>query len=222
LDGKGGVAIRKRIRVFALGLLSLIFSGGLMGADSAPRKIVLFFGDSLTAGYGLPLEEAYPALIQEKINTKRWPYEVVNAGLSGDTTAGGRGRISWVLKRKPDVVVIALGANDGLRGVPVSETKKNLEFIVDEVRRQAPQARIVIAGMKMPPSLGATYADSFEKIFSDVAKKKKTALIPFLLEGVAAESQLNQADGIHPTAQGQRRMAETVWAVVELILKPRP
>jgi acyl-CoA thioesterase-1 len=180
-------------------------------------KTVLVFGDSLTAGYGLedPASEAYPSLIQQKINEAKLPYNVVNAGNSGETSAGGRGRIDWVLKQKVDVFVLELGANDGLRGVPVSETTRNLQTIVDRVKAKYPDAKLVMAGMQVPPSMGAKYSDDFKAIFPKLAAKNQMTLIPFLLDHVGGIAKLNQGDGIHPTKEGAKIVADNVWAVLK-------
>jgi acyl-CoA thioesterase-1 len=180
-------------------------------------KTVLVFGDSLTAGYGLedPATEAYPSLIQQKINEAKLPYNVVNAGNSGETSAGGRGRIDWVLKQKVDVFVLELGANDGLRGVPVSETTRNLQAIIDRVKAKYPNAKLVMAGMQVPPSMGAKYSDDFKAIFPKLAAKNQMTLIPFLLDHVGGIAKLNQGDGIHPTKEGAKIVADNVWAVLK-------
>ncbi|WP_109607581.1 arylesterase [Mucilaginibacter oryzae] len=189
--------------------------------DSAPKKIVLFFGDSLTAGYGLddPANDAFPAVISHKIDSLKLPYKVVNAGLSGETTAGGNGRINWLLKQKTDVFILELGANDGLRGIPVSETAKNLQAIVDKVKAKYPDAKLVLLGMQVPPNMGADYAGKFKNVFPELAKKNNMALVPFLLQGVGGVPSLNQGDGIHPTAQGAKIVADNVWGVLKDVLK---
>lgn len=183
------------------------------------RKLILFFGNSLTAGMGLEQEEAFPALIQDKIDSLGLNYEVLNAGLSGETTAAGKNRISWVLNQDIDIFVLELGANDGLRGVPVEETKRNLQAIIDTVRKKNPETRILLTGMQIPPSLGREYTTEFREIFPELAEKNDIELVPFLLENVAGVSDLNQSDGIHPTAEGQRIVAENVWEELEPMLK---
>ena len=147
----------------------------------ANLKNILFFGTSLTAGYGLDPSEAYPTLIQHKIDSLKLPYKVINAGLSGETSAGGKGRVDWLLKQKIDVFVLELGANDGLRGIPVTETAKNLQFIIDQVKKKYPNAKMVLAGMQMPPSMGLTYTNQFREVFPKLASKNGMVLIPFLL-----------------------------------------
>lgn len=189
-------------------------------AKSKPTKTVLFFGDSLTAGYGLddPATDSYPSIIQQKINSEKLPYTVINAGNSGETSAGGRTRIDWVLKQKIDVFVLELGANDGLRGMPVSETTRNLQFIIDKVKAKYPEAKLVMAGMQVPPSMGADYANRFKAVFTKLADKNKMTLIPFLLEDVGGIAKLNQDDGIHPNPDGAKIVADNVWNVLKNVL----
>ncbi len=185
-------------------------SGPKEGEDG--EAVALFFGNSLTAGSGVDQDEAFPALIQERIDSLGWGIEVVNAGVSGETSAGGKGRIDWILERhEPDLFVLELGANDGLRGVDPEETKRNLQAIIDQVEDRYPEARIVLAGMKVPPNMGPEYSKEFQKIFKELAEANGIELIPFLLKGVAGEEDLNQEDGIHPTAEGHRIVARTVW-----------
>jgi len=186
----------------------------------AETHTLVFFGDSLTAGYGVDPDEAYPALIQKKIDEAKLPWRVVNAGLSGETTAGGLRRLDWILRQPLDVLVIELGGNDGLRGLPPDATRSNLHAMIERVRAKQPAARIVLAGMQMPTNLGPDYRREFAAIYPAVAKEEKVALIPFLLAGVGGEEKLNQADGIHPTAEGHRRVAETVWKELQPSLKP--
>ncbi len=186
-------------------------------AESSGKKI-LFFGDSLTAGYGLDVTDAFPSIIQEKLDSLGMDYQVVNAGLSGETTASGRNRMAWVLDDDISVVVLELGANDGLRGIPLEETRKNLQAMVDMIQEQLPQATIVLAGMQIPPNMGPEYTSGFRDIFPELAQKEDLALIPFLLEGVAGIPELNQGDGIHPTQKGQQLVAENVWEVLAEVL----
>ena len=181
--------------------------------------IILFLGDSITAGYGLDLEQAFPALIQEKIDAKRWNFKVVNAGQSGDTSAGGLNRLEWLLKNRVDVLVLELGANDGLRGLPAETTRKNLQAIIDRTKGKYPEAKVIVVGMKVPPNMGGDYGRKFEAVFVDLAKKNKAALIPFVLEGVGGSRELNLADGIHPTAKGHEIVAANVWKVLEPVLR---
>jgi acyl-CoA thioesterase-1 len=186
---------------------------------SAPsnKKNILFFGDSLTAGYGLsdPTDDAYPAVIQYKIDSLKLPYNVINAGNSGETSAGGLGRIDWVLKQKIDIFILELGANDGLRGIPVKETAKNLQAIISKLKAKYPDAKIILTGMQVPPSMGADYCNSFKAIFPQLAQKNKIGLVPFLLTNVGGIPKLNQGDGIHPTAEGARIVANNVWVVLK-------
>ena len=206
-------------RIASLFVLTSIAVNGLLASE--PRKIVVL-GDSITAGYGLDREAAYPALLQEKVNEHALPYEVVNAGVSGDTTASGLRRTNWVLARsQPAVFVIALGGNDGLRGIPVEQTRANLAGIVQAVRQASPDTEILIAGMRMPESMGRDYAESFYETFSLVAEQQDAHLLPFLLEGVGGEASLNQSDQIHPNAAGQKQIAETVWSALEPLLVPK-
>lgn len=178
---------------------------------------VVFFGDSLTAGYGLESQSlAYPALVGARLEDAGVPVRVVNAGVSGETSAGGRSRIGWTLANaRPDVFVLALGANDGLRGTSVDAMRDNLGAILQAVRAAAPDARLVVAGMEALPNYGADYTQAFRDVFPAVAREHGAAFVPFLLEGVAGRAALNQDDGVHPTARGQRIMAETVLEVVE-------
>ena len=188
--------------------------------NSASReKVILFFGNSLTAGYGLEQDEAFPAMIQERIDSLNLSYKVINAGLSGETTSGGKNRIDWVLKQNVDVFVLELGANDGLRGIPLEETRKNLQEIIDFVRNKNPETEIIIAGMQIPPNMGQDYTSEFKNIFPELAEKNDVYLIPFLLEGVAGDPDLNQQDGIHPTAEGYEIVTDNVWEVLEPLLE---
>jgi len=206
---------RKIIRVLLLGCLSAL---GLGAAAPAP-KIILVLGDSVAAGYGIDVTQAFPARIQEKIDAKGWNFKVVNAGQSGDTSAGGLGRMDWLLKNRVDVLVLELGANDGLRGVAVEVTKKNLQAIVDRTKQKYPKAKIVIAGMKVPPNMGRIFGREFETIFPDLAKRNNAALVPFILDDVGGVEKLNLPDGIHPTAKGHEVVAANVWKVLEPILR---
>ncbi|MGY8913750.1 MAG: arylesterase [Flavobacteriales bacterium] len=186
---------------------------------TASKKVILFFGNSLTAGMGLDPNEAFPAVIQQRLDSLNLPYTVVNAGLSGETTAAGKNRINWVLNQKVDVFVLELGANDGLRGIPLEETRSNLQTIIDKVRSKNPDTKIVLAGMQIPPNMGQEYTSEFREIFPELAAKNNAALIPFLLEDVAGIPTLNQADGIHPTIEGQKIVAhQNVWPVLEPLL----
>ena len=183
--------------------------------DNRPRVVVL--GDSITAGLGLSPEQAYPTLIQQKIDAASLGYHVVNAGVSGDTSAGGLSRLDWALDGDVKVMVVALGGNDGLRGLPPEELQKNLATIIE--RAQARKIAVVLAGMEAPPNFGQTYTVSFRQVYADLAKHYGVPLIPFLLQGVAGIEGLNQRDGIHPTAEGARTVADNVWTVLRPTLK---
>jgi len=187
--------------------------------SAAATKTILFFGNSLTAGLGLDNpEEAYPGVIQHWVDSLGLSYRVINAGLSGETSAGGNERIGWLLNERIDVFVLELGANDGLRGLPTEETRKNLQQIIDQVRASYPDCKMVLAGMMIPPSMGGEYGQAFQELFPELARENGMALVPFLLEGVAGETGLNQPDGIHPTAEGHRILAKNVWEVLEPLL----
>jgi acyl-CoA thioesterase-1 len=182
------------------------------------KKSIVFFGNSLTAGYGLSPEQAFPALIQKKIDSLGLPYQVINAGVSGETSSGGKTRIDWILHEPVDIFVLELGANDGLRGTPLSETKKNLQDIIDKVKAKYPNTKLVFAGMEIPPNMGQAYTTEFRNIYIELAAKNNMTLIPFLLEGVGGEPELNQADGIHPNEQGSLIVAKNVWKQLEKLL----
>ncbi len=180
-------------------------------SSSDTRKTILFFGDSITAGYGIDEQEAFPALIQQRLDSLGHPWRAVNAGLSGETSAGGLRRIDWLLQQPVDIMVLELGGNDGLRGVSPEDTRRNLEEIIDRTRARYPNVRIILAGMQIPPNLGPDYAEAFADVYPSVARNKQVELIPFILEGVGGVEELNLPDGIHPTAEGHRIVAETVW-----------
>lgn len=182
---------------------------------------VLFLGNSLTAGYGLSPDEAYPALLQARIDSLKWPVTIINAGVSGDTSAGGLTRLAWQLENPPDVLVVALGANDGLRGLPPTMTKSNLTQIIRQAREANPNVSVLIAGMQVPPNLGPIFQEEFREVFPSVADELDTELIAFLLEGVGGVTDLNQSDGIHPNAAGQRKLADTVWEALAPVLQER-
>jgi acyl-CoA thioesterase I len=181
-------------------------------------KTIVFFGNSITAGYGLDLGQAFPARIQEKLDSMNLPYKVVNAGVSGETSSGGRSRIDWILKQRVDIFVLELGGNDGLRGIPITETKKNLQAIIDKVKQKYPAVKIIITGMQMPPNMGRKYTTEFRSMFPDLAKQNNISIVPFILEGVGGNAGLNQSDGIHPTAEGHRILANNVWSVLKDLL----
>jgi acyl-CoA thioesterase I len=211
-------SLRSLAEIIGKSVLCVIGLIGLWAAAPTPR-VVLFLGDSITAGYGLDSFEAYPEIIQKKIDTKGWNFKVVNAGQSGDTSAGGLSRLDWVLKNKVDVLVLELGGNDGLRGLPVAEMKKNLQAIIDRTKQRYPGVKIVVAGMKLPPNMGRDYGRQFEAVFPDLAKRNNAPLVPFVLEGVGGTRELNLADGIHPTAKGHEIVANNVWKVLEPVLR---
>ena len=178
-------------------------------------KTLLFFGDSLTAGYGVDPDEAYPALVQRKIDDAGRPWRVVNAGLSGETTAGGLRRLDWILRQHVDLFVIELGGNDGLRGIDPATTRANLVAMIERVRQRYPDAAVVLAGMQLPTNMGPDYTRAFAAIYPEVAKETRATLIPFLLDRVGGVPSLNQADGIHPNAEGHRIVAEIVWQFIQ-------
>lgn len=187
--------------------------------SSGTGKTILFFGNSLTAGYGLPSEQdAFPSLIQARIDSLRLPYTAVNAGNSGETSAGGLDRIGWVLKQPVDIFVLELGANDGLRGLPLDATRSNLQAILDSVHTRYPNAKLLLLGMQVPPNLGQTYTSTFKEIYPALAQKNNATLVPFLLQGVGGVPSLNQGDGIHPNMAGEKIVAENVWAVLKGML----
>jgi len=211
---------RSRLRDAAIALLLALGMAPGLSAQTAAARTIVFFGDSLTAGYGLtdPDAQSYPAQVQRKIEAAHLPWRVVNAGLSGETSAGGLRRVDWVLNQKADIFVLELGANDGLRGTSPSVTEANLQAIIDRVRSRYPEARIVLAGMRMPPNMGPDYAEDFQAIYPALAKRNGITLIPFLLAGVAMMPELNQGDGIHPTASGARIVADGVWKAIQPLL----
>jgi len=182
------------------------------------KKTIVFYGNSLTAGYGVSPSEAFPAIIQKKIDSLGLPYQVINAGVSGETSSGGKTRIDWILREPVDIFILELGANDGLRGTPLSETKKNLQQIIDKVKAKYPDTKLVFAGMEIPPNMGQAYTTEFRNIYTELAAKNNMTLIPFLLEGVGGEPELNQADGIHPNEEGSLIVAKNVWKQLEKLL----
>jgi len=197
-----------------IGKLVWVLVCALFLQGSTTVKTILFYGDSLTAGYGLSEEEAFPALIDKKIKQQGKSWKVINAGLSGETTAGGLSRIDWMLRQPVDIFVLELGGNDGLRGLPLDQTKTNLQGIIDRVRAKNPNVKIIVAGMMVPPNMGPEYTEQFKSVYPDLAKKNKAVLIPFLLEGVGGIEKLNLPDGIHPNVEGHKLVAETLWKVI--------
>ena len=196
----------------------LLCASASVRAEDA-NETILFLGDSLTAGYGLDEARAFPALVQAKIDSLGWAFEVINGGLSGETSAGGLRRVAWLLRRKIDILVLALGGNDGLRGIPVAEMQQNLQGIIDRARATYPDIQIILAGMEAPPNLGDAYTAAFRAVYPTLAEKNHIPLIPFLLEGVGGIADLNLPDRIHPNAQGHRIIAETVWHALKPILE---
>ncbi len=201
--------------------LGLVLAAVCFLAPGAFGGRIVFLGDSLTAGLGVEENQAFPALIEEKIQAEHLPFEVINAGQSGDTTAGGVRRVDWLLQRPIDILVLELGANDGLLGQPIAEMRSNLQAIIDKVRAKNAQVKIIIAGMQIPPNLGADYARDFAAAFPALAQKNGAAVIPFLLEGVGGHFDLNQRDQIHPTAEGHKIVAENVWRVLAPLLRKK-
>ncbi|GAB4235922.1 MAG: arylesterase [Acidobacteriota bacterium] len=200
-------------------LLALGLVGFPPGSPERPPVTIVAFGDSLTAGYGLTPEEAWPAVLEQLLRQEGRPAKVRNAGLSGETTAGGVRRIEWVLRECPDFLILALGANDGLRGLPLQNTEENLLEIIRKARSRCPNVTVVLAGMLVPPNLGPEYARKFRDLFPRVAREGNAVLIPFLLEGVAGRPDRNLPDGIHPNPEGHRIIARTVWEVLKPLLE---
>lgn len=187
--------------------------------NGAAQRTILFFGNSLTAGFGLDEEEAFPGLIQQRIDSLNLNYRVINGGLSGETTASGLSRLDWFLEEEPYIFILELGGNDGLRGIPLEETQRNLIAIVNKVWDKYPKTKIILAGMELPPNMGDDYTIQFRNIYSSIAKQyPQLTFIPFLLEGVGGNPQLNLPDGIHPTAEGHRIVAETLWEFLEVLI----
>lgn len=193
----------------------LVLCGGLLQAQQL--RTVVFLGDSLTAGLGLSRKDSFPALIEGRIRAAGLGWRVVNAGVSGDTSAGARARLDWVFRDKPELIFLCIGSNDGLRGLPVKELEANLRAILDRAREE--RCRVVLAGAMLPENYGPEYREAFRAVFPRLAKAYKAAFLPFLLEGVALRPELNQEDGIHPNAAGARRMADLVWKTLEPELK---
>lgn len=198
-------------------VILFLFATALYSQENSKR--ILFFGDSITAGYGIDKDEAFPALIQQKIDSLDWNFKAVNAGLSGETSAGGLRRIDWILRQPVSVFVLELGGNDGLRGIDLDVTKENLQKIIDKVNDTYPDAEIILAGMQVPPNLGPDYTEEFKEMYPELAEENNVELIPFLLEGVGGDPEFNQSDDIHPNAKGHKIVAETVWDTLKPILK---
>jgi acyl-CoA thioesterase-1 len=205
--------------ILAIALGVSLFFGSAEGQATETKKTVVFLGDSLTAGLGVQPSEAFPALIGEKIRAAGLPFEIRNAGLSGDTSAGGLRRLDWLLQRPIDILILELGGNDGLRGLDLKAMKANLQAIIDKTKAKNPQVKVVIAGMQVPPNMGAEYANGFSRVYSELAQENKATLIPFLLEGVGGNRELNQRDLIHPSPEGHRIIGDLVWRTLEPILR---
>lgn len=202
------------LKVALIAVSLMLFNNSLAQENSR----ILFFGDSITAGYGLDTEQAFPALIQQKVDSLGLKYRVINAGQSGETSAGGVRRVDWILQQQPDIFFLELGGNDGLRGVDPNNTKENLQQIINKVNEKYPDTKIVLAGMQAPPNMGERYAEQFKNIFFELADANNVVFMPFVLEEVAGDPELNQPDGIHPTADGHEIIAKNVWDVLKPIL----
>ena len=206
----------KRIGIIKV---AIFLCGLTLSADAfAQEKRILIFGDSITAGFGLEEQNAFPAFIQQKIDTLGMKYNVVNAGLSGETSAGGLRRIDWVLQQPVSIFVLELGGNDGLRGIDPDNTKQNLQGIIGKVEEKYPGAEIILTGMEAPPNMGERYTEEFRSVFYELAEENDVTFMPFILEGVAGNPELNQGDGIHPTEEGHRVIAENLWTYLQRVL----
>lgn len=227
-NDRGGRLFQPRLKPFVIGILlavGAVVLGAVVpltaGEEAAPTR-VLVLGDSLTAGYGLGKEFAYPSILQEKVDAAGLKVKFINAGVSGDTTAGGVRRVDWMLREPVDILLLALGANDGLRGVSVASSSANLQTIIDKTKAKNPKMRLLIAGMKVPPNMGGEYGQAFEAMFQTLAENNQAELVPFLLEGVGGRPELNLEDGIHPTKDGHRILAENVWRILAPMLGVKP
>ena len=216
------VSLRQFIIGNCLALLALALLVPSISATSSRTGTLLVLGDSIAAGYGVEIEEAFPALLEEKLKTEGYDFQVVNGGISGDTTASGLRRIDWMLRRSFDIVLIELGGNDGLRGLSPQQTKENLQGIIEKIRAKSPSTRIILAGMQMPANMGEEYTEEFKAVFPALARQNDTYLIPFILEGVGGVAELNQPDRIHPTAEGHKIVAGNAWKVLEKVLGDLP
>ncbi|MEX0724142.1 MAG: arylesterase [Gracilimonas sp.] len=199
-------------------LLLLFFTIGSLQAQDSETKTILFFGDSITAGLGVDKSQAFPALIQNRIDSLGLNYEVINGGSSGETSAGGLRRIDWTLQRHIDIMILELGGNDGLRGIDLNSTKENLQQIIDKVQAKNPNVDIILAGMQVPPNLGQVYTRQFEDIYPDLAEENNLPLIPLIMDKIGGDEELMQSDGLHPTPEGHKVIAETVWERLKLII----
>jgi acyl-CoA thioesterase-1 len=193
------------------------FLSFLTGPASGEERVIVAFGDSLTAGQGVSAEQSYPALLTARLLAEGYPYRVVNAGVSGDTTAGGLRRVDWALRLRPEIVILELGINDALRGQDLASVRANLDQLVE--RFQSAGARVLIAGMRLPPNYGARYDAGFQRLYEDVARKRGAPLMPFFLDGVGGNPRLNQMDGIHPTAEGYRIIVDRLWPYLRPLLR---
>lgn len=210
------VTLMRTLLVF---LFFLATSSGHVNSQDADEKRILFFGDSITAGLGVDKSQAFPALIQQKVDSAGLNYEVINGGLSGETSAGGLRRIDWVLQRPVDVFVLELGGNDALRGIELSSTKENLQQIIDKVQTKYPEVPIFLAGMQVPPNLGQEYTKNFQNMYPELAKENDLPLIPMMLEKIGGNEIYMQEDGIHPTPEGHRVIADTIWKELSALLR---
>lgn len=197
--------------------LSIFFTCSLQAQDS-DAKTILFFGDSITAGLGVDKSQAFPALIQDRIDSLGLNYEVINGGLSGETSAGGLRRIDWTLQRDIDIMILELGGNDGLRGIDLNSTKANLQQIINKVKAKNPDTEIILAGMQVPPNLGQDYTKQFETIYPELAEENDLPLIPMIMDKVGGDEELMQSDGLHPTPEGHKVIADTVWEILRPVL----
>lgn len=215
--------IRLLARLFAVWLLHCQFHCAYAAdTNRLSHRTVLVLGDSLAAGYGVDPSEAFPALLQKRMDAAGLPFAVINAGVSGDTTAGGLRRLDWLLRRPAEVVLLELGGNDGLRGLALEQTRTNLVTLIRKTREKNATTQVVLAGMQIPTNMGPHYANGFRALFPEIAKSEGAVLIPFLLEGVGGVAELNQADQIHPTARGHELVASNVWVVLEPVLRKSP
>lgn len=197
-------------------LAALALVASAIGPGLAQERVIVAFGDSLTAGLGVPAEQSYPALLAQRLKAEGYAYRVVNAGVSGDTTAGGLRRVDWALRLRPDIVIVELGANDALRGQDLAAVRENLDLVITRFQRAG--ARVLVAGMRLPPNYGPRYGGEFQRLFEEVARRRGVALMPFFLDGVAGVPRLNQPDGIHPTADGYRVVVERLWPYLRPLL----
>lgn len=205
------------MRVFVTALLLVLQLVSCAAAPAGEERVIVAFGDSLTAGLGVPVDQTYPALLGARLRHEGYDYRVINAGVSGDTTAGGLRRVDWALRLKPEIVILELGVNDALRGQKLAGVRENLSQLVS--RFQAASARVLVAGMRLPPNYGNRYAEDFHRLYAEVARTRQAALMPFFLDGVGAVAHLNQADGIHPTAEGYAIVVDRLWPYLVPLLR---